>query len=129
MILLDTHTLIWLSLDPSKIPKSTLILIEKSSRNKTLFISDISFWEVANAVKKKRLIIPIDLDVYFNLILETWNINVIPISHQIAILSTNLVMHKDPADRLICATAIMLNAKLISKDKLITKANVVEVLW
>lgn len=53
MILLDTHTLIWLSLDPSKIPKSTLILIEKSSRNKTLFISDISFWEVANAVKKK----------------------------------------------------------------------------
>ena len=77
----------------------------------------------------KRLIIPIDLDVYFNLILETWNINVIPISHQIAILSTNLVMHKDPADRLICATTIILNAKLISKDKLITKANVVEVLW
>ena len=77
----------------------------------------------------KRLIIPIDLDVYFNLILETWNINVIPISHQIAILSTNLVRHKDPADRLICATTIRLNAKLISKDELITKANVGEVLW
>lgn len=77
----------------------------------------------------KRLIIPIDLDVYFNLILETWNIDVIPISHQNAILSTNLVMHKDPTDRLICATTIMLNANLISKDKLISKANVVEVIW
>lgn len=101
-MLLDTH--IWIRWQSGvKLPASILQAIGDSE---CLAISAISCWELAQLVKRKRVILPIGLNEWVNL--ATQNIQIIPINRQIALLSEELPdHHKDPADRFIIATSLL----------------------
>ena len=62
MILLDTHTLVWLSEGNDKLGERSLSLINKALKSKELFVSPITFWEVAMLVEKKRLKMSLSVD-------------------------------------------------------------------
>ena len=58
------------------------------------------------------------------------SLTVLPITPEIAALSQgNIFLHKDPADRLIAATAIHHNIPLITADKKLTKIKELNIIW
>ena len=53
----------------------------------------------------------------------------LPLTTDIALLADNLVMHPDPADRFIAATALHHQASLLSKDRLMRKVKDLQLVW
>ena len=57
MYLLDTHVACWAALDADRITGDTRQVIEDTIHHKTLTIADISLWEIAMLIKRKRIIV------------------------------------------------------------------------
>lgn len=117
MILLDTHVLVWLDQGADFLGRRARGLIERSLRDEQLGVAAISFWEVAMLIHKNRLAFSGDLG--------EWRVNLLgsgflefPVSGEIAIQARELKdFDGDPADRLVAATAISLDARLITADE------------
>lgn len=131
MIILDTCILIFDALSPEKlspIAKKTIIAAEKKSH---LFCSSISLWEIAMLIQKKRLNPGIDTKIFLNLILQARKIQTLTITPEIAALSTSHsgFNHFDPADRLIAATTISHDARLITCDTQLHQISELSIIW
>lgn len=106
MILLDTHVLVWLLSDEQQLGNQTRQLINDAWSNDKAAVSAISFWEVAMLQDKGRLVLTPDLVAWRTGLLDDGLIE-LPVTGQIGILAVSLEhFHKDPADRLIVATAL-----------------------
>ena len=82
-----------------------------------LGVSAISFWEIAVLVEKGRLRIGLPLDVWRRELL-TMGLEEVAIDGAIGIASVKLEdLHRDPADRLIIASAIHRGARLLTADR------------
>ena len=114
MILLDTH--IWVRWLISEDINSELTeLIENSSE---VCVSSISCWEVVYLAKRGRIEHPIPAERWIEVGLHETQISCLPIDQHIAVISANLPdHHRDPADRIIIATAIIYDARLMSFDR------------
>lgn len=116
MVLLDTHTLIWLDEGNTKLGKQALSLIDQSLQMKELFVSSISFWEIAMLVEKGRLEMHMSISVWRQNLINN-GLQEISLSGNIAIQSALLQgFHGDPADRMIVATAIESTLTLCTAD-------------
>ena len=131
MILLDTCAIIWDALDHKQLTDKALNAIDEADKFNTLMVSDISIWEIAMLVKKKRIQIGTNAANFMNLYLQTRNISVIHILPEIAELSVNfgVEINNDPADRIITATAITQNAQLVTADQNLITSEIVDTLW
>ena len=131
MILLDTCAVIWDGLDQSKLTPKALKAIETASNNNALLVADISFWEIAMLVKKGRVEISTKAAHFIQLFLKARNPVILPISPEIADLSVNLPpeLNNDPADRIIAATAILHNARLVTADENLIQCGLIDTLW
>ncbi|WP_040851811.1 type II toxin-antitoxin system VapC family toxin [Thiorhodospira sibirica] len=115
MILLDTH--IWVRwVDPSANPLPVNI-VAKIERAEQLAVSAITCWEVAWLVRRGRLELNLSLSDWLDQALDGSGVICLPINRSIAVRAAALPeYHRDPADRLIIATAMERNAVLISLD-------------
>ncbi len=131
MILMDTCTIIWDALEPTKLSKAALAAINKADAHNALIIADISLWEIAMLIKKGRIHIDATPTHFMNLYLQSRNIVVRSISPEIAELSVNLgeEINSDPADRIIAATSIIHNAQLVTADQNLRNSNLLDTLW
>lgn len=130
MFLLDTHVVVWSALEPERLSKKAVVAIEDTrNTDRPLFIPDITLFEVANLIRRQRVVIHISLDSFLEE-LESWLV-VVPINRQIASLSVQLpdAYPSDPMDRLIGATAIVRGLPLITADERIRKSKVLETIW
>jgi PIN domain nuclease of toxin-antitoxin system len=93
--------------------------IEKATRDKNLFVSVISVWEVGLLDSKGRISLSMDCERWIKAALATPGLELAPLTPSIAILSTRLPgeFHGDPADRILVATARMEGAHLLTKDQ------------
>lgn len=93
--------------------------IEKATRDKNLFVSVISVWEVGLLDSKGRISLSMDCDIWIKAALATPGMELAPLTPSIAILSTRLPgeFHGDPADRILVATARIEGARLLTKDR------------
>ena len=106
MILLDTHVLVWLLSDEQQLGTQTRQLIAHAWSNDEAAVSAISFWEVAMLQDKGRLVLTPDLTAWRTGLLDDGLIE-LPVTGQIGIQAVALEdFHRDPADRLIVATAL-----------------------
>ena len=131
MIVLDTHVIIWHALQPNLLSRKAKSMIAKANDTDGMIFCEISLWEIAMLMQKRRLNIDTS---YLNFIdlLKTANSYLFRgISPKIAELSTTLPAEItcDPADRIIAATAILENAHLITADKNLRNAKSIETLW
>jgi len=127
-MILDTHTWIWMILDPSKLSRIAERMIQKHSEK--LGIADISLWETALLVHKGWLNIHLPLISWLNNAVQESRVMVYPITTEIAYEGTLLPLTlSDPADRLIASTAKCLGMKLLSKDGKMRALAKVETLW
>jgi PIN domain nuclease of toxin-antitoxin system len=56
-------------------------------------------------------------------------VELLPLSPEIAVLSTELVLRGDPADRIIVATAHVASGQLVTKDDRIRQSGLVPCVW
>lgn len=115
-VLLDTHAALWLATDDEQLGKRTRTLIDSATRNSALTISAISFWEIALLIAKGRVSSTIPAIELRSRLLRA-GIGEVPLSGDIALASTELTLHGDPADRFIAASAISLSATLVTADE------------
>lgn len=88
-------------------------------RASTVFLSAISIWEVALSASRKRLDLGMPASEWFDHALNLPGLTVTGIEPAIALDAAMLPgsFHKDPADRLIVATARRLEVPLVTADK------------
>lgn len=115
-LLLDTHSFIWAISNRRKLPARAISEIEK--RENEVFVSSVSFWEIAIKVRIKKLD-PIgsdDRDLVT--IAETTGFQPISLTPLEASTSFKLTeaTHFDPFDRMLIWQAIQRNMILVSGD-------------
>ena len=131
MIVLDTHIIVWDALQPEKISKKARRMIDRANDAGEIMIADISLWEIAMLMKRKRLRIDASYSEFIRLVKSANHYSIQAITPEIADLSVSLSteVNLDPADRLICATALHLNIPLITADSNLINARSVETSW
>ncbi|MYB39956.1 type II toxin-antitoxin system VapC family toxin [Candidatus Saccharibacteria bacterium] len=106
MILLDTHALVWLRLGSDRLGPKARRLIDEHWQSGQVYVSSISFWEVAMLEGKGRLKLSQDIGAWYEEVLEQ-GLEEIPLSGRIGIRAAGLAnLPADPADRIIVATAL-----------------------
>jgi len=115
MIILDTHVWVnWILTGESGITQPIMDAIQAQP---SVAVSAISCFEVSLLVKQRKLELPLPVDEWLAEALSPSGIECMPISCEISRLSVALSdIHKDPADRIIVATAISHDALLASLD-------------
>ena len=113
--LLDTHTLLWIALFPELLSGRVRELIE--DRTNTLLTSSISAFEIATKVRIGKLPEGAVLEAEYTEFLSKLGIGAAPLTTAIALRAGRLAHeHRDPFDRILCATALVENIDLLSKD-------------
>ncbi len=131
MIVLDTHVWVWFVSNPELLSKAAKKAIDASIAQKAIIISSISAWEVAFLVAKKRLKLTLDVTDWIAKSEMLPFIQFIPVDNLVGVKSVNLPqpVHKDPADRIIIATAITIATPVVTKDEKILDYPHVETIW
>jgi len=131
MLILDTCAMVYDSLDPVRLSKKTAEAITQADDAGTLACCDISLWEIVMLIAKGRLNPGTGAQKYIQLILAARNINVLPITTEIAARSTQpaFCLHGDPADRIIAASTIIHKAKLVTSDQKLAMVTGLHIIW
>jgi PIN domain nuclease of toxin-antitoxin system len=113
-IMLDTCGLIWLVNGGGEISEDTLKLIEKAD---IVYVSAATALEIGCKAAIKKLELPMDAEKWYSKVLSIHDLVEIPVTGKIALFSTSLPhIHKDPADRIIIATAILNRLPVVTHD-------------
>jgi len=130
LIVLDTHALIYDALTPARLSARARKAIDLAFADRELACSDISLWEIAMLIARKRLDPVMDARQFLHDLIAARHVRVLPITAEIAVLSqSDIFSHGDPADRLIAATARLHRAPLITSDAKLRKLKEVATIW
>ncbi|MFZ0456464.1 MAG: type II toxin-antitoxin system VapC family toxin [Ignavibacteriaceae bacterium] len=131
MIIVDTHVIIWNALKPGLLSRNAKKAIDKANENEGILFCEISLWEIAMLIKKKKLVIDAAYIEFIKLLKASNNYIFKELTPEIAELSVNLPseINQDPADRIICATTILNNSQLVTADKNLRNSKSVKTLW
>jgi len=114
-LLLDTHVLLWLLGDPSRVDESIKRYIEDIGN--AVFISSASAWEIATKHSLGKLTLPEYPEALMARALNELQAAELPINNQHALLSASLPKyHNDPFDRLLLSQAKIEDASLVTAD-------------
>ena len=82
-------------------------------------------------IKKERLVLSMDAESWLDEVRQIDGVRFVPVDNEIGIRSTTLPgeFHKDPADRMIVATARKLAAPLVTADKKMINYEHVKTIW
>lgn len=129
MILLDTHTVIWMASDPGKLSPAASRTIQRAHREGGLAIAAVSLWELAWLMSNRRVGIAGTVEAFVEEIAGRFAVR--PITPKIAVIATQLPKDypKDPFDQLIGATAICEGLTLVTKDKEIRACKLIKTVW
>lgn len=120
MIVLDTHALVWWVSDPERVPLKARRLIDAAVKTgDACAVSSISAWEIAMLVTLGRLQLTVDLEIWMAHVEALPFVRFVPVDNRLAVAAVRLedFPHRDPADRIIVATALALGATLITADR------------
>jgi PIN domain nuclease of toxin-antitoxin system len=119
VILLDTHAWVWWVSSPGILSEQARKAIDHAAANESLTVSSISVWEVAMLVARGRLRLTMEVNDWITQCEAFPFVRFIPVDNRIALKSVTLpdFSHPDPADRIIIATSIILEATLVTKDQ------------
>ena len=130
MILVDTHVVVWLAFDQDQISRKARTAIDEARRNADgLAISDITLMELATLASKGRVRLDISLESFLQEV-ETRFV-VLPITGRACARAIGLPASypKDPADRIIGATALVEGLSLLTADRDIRRSRALRTIW
>ena len=128
--LLDTHVLLWWLDAPDRLSPSQRAVVAAASSASPLLVSHISLWEVATLHSLGRIGLTVPLREWLDKATAAPLVRRQGISPAIAAALATLPdsFHRDPADRILVATAFVLGATLLTQDRRILDAGLVDTL-
>jgi PIN domain nuclease of toxin-antitoxin system len=130
VILVDTHVVVWLAFDQNRISRKARSAIDEARKNADgLAISDITLLELATLATKGRFHLDISLESFLQEVESRFV--VLPISGRACARAMALpaTYPKDPADRVIAATALVEGLSLLTADRAIRRSRTVQTIW
>jgi PIN domain nuclease of toxin-antitoxin system len=122
-LLLDTHAAIWITRNEALAPRAAEAVNAAHQAAGIVFVSPITAWEVGLLVSRNRLNLLMTPQRWFARLLSVPGVQLADMSPEILIASSFLpgTPPRDPADRIILATARDLGATLVTRDRLLLK--------
>lgn len=130
MILVDSHVVVWLAFDHTQLSRNARAAINDARENGDgLAISDITLLELATLASKRRIHLEISLESFLSEVEARFI--VLPISGRACVRALGLPQSypKDPADRIIGATALVEGMSLLTADREIRRSRALPAIW
>ena len=130
MILVDTHVVVWLAFGQDRISRKARTAIDSARKDADgLAISDITLFELATLTSEGRVRLDISLESFLQEV--EFRFVVLPITGRVCARAIGLPPSypKDPADRIIGATAMVEGLSLLTADREIHKSKVLRTIW
>lgn len=120
-LVLDTHVFLWLLAGDPALPGKTREAIAAAARRGEVLVPAIVPWEVAMLAARGRIVLAEPVAEFIAHGLGLPGIRLTPLAPEVAVEAVALPgdFHKDPADRMIVATARVLGAALVTFDQAI----------
>jgi PIN domain nuclease of toxin-antitoxin system len=124
--LLDTHAWIWYVAEPTKLERREIAALD--ALDSPPFISNLSLWEVATLVSLRRLDLQPSFEHWISQATKPGVVRILPLTTEIAVELASLPdkFHRDPADRVIVATARTHRLPLLTRDQRILSSGLVQ---
>jgi PIN domain nuclease of toxin-antitoxin system len=120
---LDTHAWLWWLRRDERLGAASLEQLDAFELNNRPRISDISLWEVAMLVERRRLELSTPLRDWLDAASHPRTVRIVPISAAIAAETATLSQAlRDPADRIIVATSRISGLPLLTHDRAILRS-------
>jgi PIN domain nuclease of toxin-antitoxin system len=128
---LDTHVLQWLVADSSRLSRAAASAIRRARASDGIAIASITLWELAFLVSQGRVQTYATIEDSLKLLVRTSGVVIKPITPTIAALATQFPENfpRDPADRLIGATARAEGLPLVTRDERIRFSPLLRTIW
>jgi PIN domain nuclease of toxin-antitoxin system len=130
VILVDTHVVVWLAFDQDQLSRRARGAINDARKNAAgLAISDITLLELAALARTGRIRLVISLESFLQEVESRFV--VLPMSGKVCAHAMDLPQSypKDPADRIIGATALVAGLPLLTADRQIHRSKAVRTVW
>jgi PIN domain nuclease of toxin-antitoxin system len=118
-LLLDTHIALWLDSGDRRLGEATRRTIDTAwAAGSRILLSAVSVWEIAVLVDKGFIELDLPVDEWVTRFLDPPGLEAVPFDHVAAARAYRLhhLEHRDPADRLLIASAIGLGCPLVTHD-------------
>jgi PIN domain nuclease of toxin-antitoxin system len=124
---LDTHAWVAWMIGSADLSASARDALEALPPDRRPYVSAISLWEVAMLVDLGRLSLSMPVVDWLSIAAHPRTVTLVPITPDIAAGTAALpsTFHRDPADRIIVATCLELDAPLLTHDRLIMRSRLV----
>lgn len=128
--LLDTHVLLWWLARDARLSRPQAEVLERADPEAPLLVADISLWEIATLGSLGRLEFQLPLRDWLEQAVAPPLVQLVSITPAIAAEVASLPdsFHRDPADRILVASARVLGATLLTRDRRIIDADLVPTL-
>jgi PIN domain nuclease of toxin-antitoxin system len=129
VVVLDTHVLLWWALDPDRLSSAAAGSLAAMERHGG-FASSISIWELGIKVQRGKLDLGLSIAEFTRRIQKSTSIELLPVTTATWLRSLDLAWdHRDPADRIIVATALLQDVPLLTADTEIHRFGGVSCVW
>jgi PIN domain nuclease of toxin-antitoxin system len=131
LILLDTHVLAWLVVEPERLSRPAASAIRRARASDGLALADVSLWELAVLFSRGVLRAHGTVENMVQNFVTYPGIIVRPITAEIAALATQFPENfpQDPVDRIIGATARAEGIALVTRDEKIRSSRLLKTIW
>jgi PIN domain nuclease of toxin-antitoxin system len=119
--LLDTCAAIWIAAGDELTPAATSALDDTADEGRHILVSPITAWEIGLLAAKGRVAIPLSPQAWFDRLMEAPSFHLAQLPPDVLIASSFLpaARFRDPADRILIATARAFGLTLITRDSVI----------
>lgn len=126
-ILLDTHVLLWILADSSKLSPAA-VTAYKNLENE-IYVSAATFWEIGIKISLGKLTLRSDWPETLRLLLERYAFRWLAIELEHCVRVAGLpFLHRDPFDRLLVVQALCGGMSLMTADKTLAGYGI-EIVW
>lgn len=126
LIVLDTHAWLWYQADPSRLSRKARHAIDRAPE---LGVSTMSAWELMLLQSAGRIRIATEAREWVARALADSRSRALPVTLEIALRAGGLHGLRDPADKLIFATAAELDVPLVSRDARMAELDAARIIW
>jgi PIN domain nuclease of toxin-antitoxin system len=122
-LLLDTHAAYWIANNEAVSEETVHALEDASNKGLPVLVSPITAWEIGMLVARNRISLAVSPLDWFNRLLKVGGVELAPMPPSILIASNFLPGEppRDPADRIIAATAREGSYHLVTRDGVLLK--------